>query len=92
MRQVRLARRSRESCPPRRRCGHSEIKGRRHDISVYWDCARSREYKALGTKLVRDESDAREYERICKNGREAWILEPINREQIHTGGFAVVGG
>jgi methyl-accepting chemotaxis protein len=50
-----------------------EIKGRHHSMFVEPHYAKSAEYANFWAKLGRGESDAREYKRFGKGGKEVWI-------------------
>jgi len=56
----------------------SEIKGKHHSMFVEPDYVRSMEYREFWAKLGRGESDAREYKRIGKGGKEVWIQASYN--------------
>ena len=50
-----------------------EIKGRQHSIFVDPNYAKSVEYTSFWAKLNRGESDAGQYQRFGKNGKELWL-------------------
>ena len=56
----------------------AEIKGRHHRMFVDAADKTSREYTELWERLARGESDAREYKRLGKGGREVWIRASYN--------------
>jgi methyl-accepting chemotaxis protein len=51
----------------------AELKGQHHSLFVDPESAKSPEYKEFWAKLGRGESDAREYRRIGKGGKDVWI-------------------
>jgi methyl-accepting chemotaxis protein len=55
-----------------------EIQGKHHSIFVEPEHANSEVYKQFWAKLRSGEYDAGEYKRICKNGKEVWILASYN--------------
>jgi methyl-accepting chemotaxis protein len=55
-----------------------EIQGKHHSMFVPADQRDSAEYKAFWAALNRGESQAREFKRIAKGGREVWIEAAYN--------------
>jgi methyl-accepting chemotaxis protein len=55
-----------------------EIKGQHHSMFVDPAFRRSAEYRLFWEKLARGESDAGQYKRIGKDGREVWIQASYN--------------
>lgn len=55
-----------------------EIVGQRHSLFVEPEYAASQAYRDFWAKLARGEFDAREYLRLGKGGREAWIQASYN--------------
>ncbi|MFZ1965250.1 MAG: PAS domain-containing methyl-accepting chemotaxis protein [Roseiarcus sp.] len=53
----------------------AELKGQHHSLFVDPEGAKSPEYKEFWAKLGRGESDAREYRRIGKGGKDVWVWE-----------------
>jgi methyl-accepting chemotaxis protein len=56
----------------------SEIQGEHHSIFLSPEDAAHPDYRAFWAKLGRGESDAKEYKRIAKGGREVWIQASYN--------------
>lgn len=56
----------------------SEIVGRHHSMFVEAVFGQSAEYREFWARLGRGESDARQYKRIAKGGREIWIEASYN--------------
>ncbi len=55
-----------------------EIMGQHHSMFVEAEYARSTDYRDFWAKLGRGDSDAREYKRIGKGGREIWLRASYN--------------
>ncbi len=55
-----------------------ELAGKPVTLVLDPEFARSREYAALWERLIKGESDAGQYKRIAKNGKEVWIQASYN--------------
>jgi methyl-accepting chemotaxis protein len=55
-----------------------ELAGKPVSMVLAPEFARSQEYAALWERLVKGESDAGQYKRIAKNGKEVWIQASYN--------------
>ncbi|MCX7320653.1 MAG: PAS domain-containing methyl-accepting chemotaxis protein [Hyphomicrobiales bacterium] len=56
----------------------SEIKGRHHSMFVEPHEHRGNAYREFLARLARGEYQAAEYKRVCKGGKEIWILATYN--------------
>ncbi len=56
----------------------SEIKGRHHSMFVEPHEHRGNAYRDFWARLARGEYQAAEYKRVCKGGKEIWILATYN--------------
>lgn len=56
----------------------SEIKGRHHSMFVEPHEHRGNAYREFWARLARGEYQAAEYKRVCKGGKEIWILATYN--------------
>ena len=63
----------------------AELRGQHHRMFLDQAAAQSPEYRTFWEKLAHGETDAREYKRIAKGGREVWLQASYNPVRNRTG-------